>query len=88
VALVRFGGVPDVDLDDHTDFADCVDGPNGGLAGGCECSDFDADSDVDLADYAIWQQGVGLEELGVFANSAYSARLIASSPEIDDAELV
>ena len=46
-----------MDLDDHADFEPCLDGVNGVLGTGCECFDFDADNDVDLENYAEFQNG-------------------------------
>ena len=43
------------DLSEFGNFANCLGGPDGGLDPGCDCSDFDADSDVDLADFAELQ---------------------------------
>lgn len=45
-------GDGDVDFTDFVAFADCMNGPEGGLGYGCACADFDLDSDVDLADFA------------------------------------
>lgn len=40
-----------LDLADHAAFTDCMDGPGTPAASGCSVFDFDADTDVDLADY-------------------------------------
>jgi hypothetical protein len=40
---------------DFESFANCHDGPDAGLGGGCVCADMDADGDVDLADFRLWQ---------------------------------
>ncbi|MCB9849204.1 MAG: exo-alpha-sialidase [Phycisphaerales bacterium] len=45
----------DVDLDDYARFADCLNGPAGGLAPNCACSDLDGDGDVDMLDFATFQ---------------------------------
>jgi hypothetical protein len=46
----------DVDLEDHSGFTHCLDGPGGVLAGPeCECFDIDGDGDADLADWAEFQ---------------------------------
>ena len=37
-------------------FADCLTGPGGGVLTGCVDADFDEDDDVDLADYAQFQE--------------------------------
>ena len=44
-----------VDLADFNSFNGCANGPSGLLAG-CGCFDFDLDSDVDMFDYATFQQ--------------------------------
>jgi hypothetical protein len=52
----------DCNGDLHVDWADwlivhpCVQGPEVGLAPGCECADADLDADVDLADMAAFQR--------------------------------
>ncbi len=44
-----------LDLDDYAELANCLAGPNAGaLSAGCECADLDEDSDVDLADFAVF----------------------------------
>jgi hypothetical protein len=45
----------DVDLADYGDFASCLSGPLDAAPSGCECSHFDADSDIDLRDLAEFQ---------------------------------
>jgi hypothetical protein len=51
----------DVDLSDHAGLADCLAGPDGGLAfPSCECFDLDASGDVDLLDFAEFQVIIGL----------------------------
>ena len=52
------GGAPDgdVDLTDYGCFAGCLTGPGGGLLANCEAFDFDNDTDVDLGDFAEFQQ--------------------------------
>jgi len=44
-----------VDLDDYVVFEACLLGPDGGLAEGCECLDFDDSGSVDLQDFAAFQ---------------------------------
>ncbi|MCA9253033.1 MAG: hypothetical protein KDA54_18035, partial [Phycisphaerales bacterium] len=54
-------GDGDVDLDDHTYFADCLQGP--GLTvptSPCRPMDFDDDGDVDLSDAQSFQQTFGV----------------------------
>lgn len=41
-------------------FAPCLAGPGAGLASGCECVDTDADTDADVADFAVLQHGFGI----------------------------
>ena len=48
-------GDGDVDFTDFVAFADCMNGPEGGLAPDCACADVDLDGDVDLADFARTQ---------------------------------
>ena len=43
-------------LDDYSGLELCLVGPEGGLAIGCECFDFNADNDVDTEDYAAFQR--------------------------------
>jgi hypothetical protein len=57
------GGIPgdddgdgDVDVQDWLNFPACMTGPGGGLLNGCGVFDFDIDDDVDLNDYARFQQ--------------------------------
>jgi len=55
-----FDGDGDVDLDDLSAFADCTGGP--GPAAGNNCAtafDSDLDEDVDLADFALFQEAFG-----------------------------
>ncbi len=47
-------GDGDVGLDDYAAFAACLDGLGGGLDPGCEPADLEADIDVDLADFAVF----------------------------------
>ncbi len=49
-------GDGDIDLDDYAAFRDCVSGPAGGIAGGCQPFDGDDDLDVDLIDFGLWQR--------------------------------
>ena len=50
----------EVDLNDYASWMDCMTGPDGGPhADGCEAFDFDADSDVDLQDFAGMQGLLG-----------------------------
>jgi len=46
---------PTNDLGDYGDFEACVSGPDGGLGIGCACFDVDLDNDVDLKNYACFQ---------------------------------
>jgi hypothetical protein len=46
----------DVDDADTQQFANCVTGTGGTLINGCDCSDFDGDSDIDLRDMAAYQR--------------------------------
>lgn len=64
VALSRipgdWDGDGDVDHDDYSAYASCMTGPiPGALGPGCNAFDFDADQDIDLADYLMF--------VGVFA---------------------
>jgi len=45
-----------VDLDDYRIFAPCLWGPGGGLGTDCECFDLDFSGDVDLFDFAMFQE--------------------------------
>ena len=45
----------DVDLTDYSAFANCLNGPLGGIGASCGCADFDEDGDVDLYDAAAFQ---------------------------------
>ena len=50
----------DVDVDDYTLFAACLNGPGSSPAGGCTVdADFDGDTDVDLGDFAVFQAQFG-----------------------------
>ena len=49
-------GDGDIDLDDHAQLANCMDGPNAGTASPCLPADIDADGDVDLKDFADFQK--------------------------------
>ena len=40
------------DLHDYAAFRACLDGPSGGVAGGCECFDLDGSGTIDLRDFA------------------------------------
>ncbi len=44
-------GDGEVNLDDSASFVDCMAGPTGGVAGGCEASDLNTDAAVDLRDF-------------------------------------
>ena len=44
-----------VDLADYAKLAECLTGPNGGIAPTCSAADLDGDQDVDLGDLAILQ---------------------------------
>jgi len=67
VRIVASGTVPppccpgDLTGDDRVELVDgvrliaCLAGPNGGVEGPCQCADLDADSDVDLRDFADFQ---------------------------------
>lgn len=44
-------GDGEVNLDDSASFVDCMAGPTGGVAGGCEASDLNTDVAVDLRDF-------------------------------------
>ncbi len=46
----------DLDLDDYGVFVPCFAGPRMPAAGGCEFADLDQDGQVDLKDFAIFQQ--------------------------------
>jgi len=48
-------GDGDVDLDDYGVFSDCLSGPEGGVAAGCEAADLNGDGYVDLDDFARFQ---------------------------------
>ncbi|MCA9251352.1 MAG: hypothetical protein KDA54_09480 [Phycisphaerales bacterium] len=50
-------GDGDIDLDDYAAMSNCLNGPAGNLAAGCECFDFDDDGDNDLFDFAEFQAG-------------------------------
>lgn len=45
-----------IDMTDFIGLADCMAGPDVALPAGCECSDIDADWDVDLIDFYRFQQ--------------------------------
>lgn len=49
----------DVDEFDHDDFANCLQGPGGGIAGECSCLDVDDSGDIDLRDFALFQDWFG-----------------------------
>lgn len=44
-----------VNLFDYDAFEACLSGPDGGVAEGCACFDMDASGDVDLVDFALFQ---------------------------------
>ncbi len=48
-------GDGDIDLFDGSEFVECMTGPGGALAEGCELADTDNDNDVDLGNFAILQ---------------------------------
>ena len=52
-----FNGDGTVNGADWDLFRPCFAGPGNGLASGCECKDTDADTDADLADFAVLQRG-------------------------------
>ena len=54
-----FDGNGLVNLDDMGNLHGCLSGPQGGLGPGCLCVDLDADDDVDLADFAAFQEALG-----------------------------
>jgi outer membrane protein assembly factor BamB len=49
-------GDGDVDLDNFVELAACLEGPGGGLESDCDCYDFDDSGDVDLIDFAAFQE--------------------------------
>ena len=50
----------DLDYTDVDGFANCMTGPDTGPAPPeCDCSDFDGDTDIDLADFAEFQTQFG-----------------------------
>jgi len=50
----------DLELDDFAHFPGCMTGPeNGPASGGCQVFYFDADTDVDFADFAMFQEALG-----------------------------
>jgi hypothetical protein len=44
-----------VDLADYESMQSCLAGPDNGIAGGCDCFDFDLDGDVTVVDYGLFQ---------------------------------
>jgi hypothetical protein len=48
-----------VDLADLPPFIDCFLGPDIPATGACQCADLDEDDDVDLEDFAVFQNGFG-----------------------------
>jgi len=46
----------DADLIDCADMATCLTGPGAGLSLDCRCFDFDGNADIDLADFAAFQE--------------------------------
>jgi hypothetical protein len=60
VIIEQFAFIPSC-ADAESDFpclAACLDGPGGGLPSSCGVFDLDLDGDVDLRDFAAWQQAV------------------------------
>ncbi len=49
------GAVADVPTKHYRNFYDCHHGPTGELVSGCRGQDYDADGNVDLADFAAYQ---------------------------------
>ena len=52
---VSSGAVADVPTKHYRNFYDCHNGPTGELVSGCRGQDYDADGNVDLADFAAYQ---------------------------------
>ncbi len=49
----------DVDLTDYADMSSCMQGPGGGMIGGCGCFDLDNNGDIDLCDYSEFMVNFG-----------------------------
>ena len=49
-------GDGDIDLDDHAELTNCLNGPNAGTGSQCIPADIDADGDIDLKDFADFQR--------------------------------
>jgi hypothetical protein len=54
-ALGDYNGDESIDLEDAAELAPCLTGPEGGVLPGCTVFDFLGDEDVDLADYAAFE---------------------------------
>lgn len=52
-------GDGDVDSTDFSGFSVCIGGPEGGVAAGCGCFDLNADTAVDMLDFASFQRVFG-----------------------------
>jgi hypothetical protein len=59
-----------VDHDDYLAFEACSSGPGVSLTAGCEAKDFDHDTDVDQADFAIFQRCFSGENVPADPNCA------------------
>lgn len=57
--LGDFNGDTSADLTDWEVLEDCWTGPGEGIAAGCECVDANADEQIDLFDFAVYQRGFG-----------------------------
>ncbi|MFQ5491047.1 MAG: hypothetical protein ACE5GE_10025 [Phycisphaerae bacterium] len=58
-SITDFRCNPALNLLDYQGLANCLQGPTGGSGLGCECFDSDADTHIDLRDYASFQAGFG-----------------------------